>query len=233
MNRFMEKVIKPILVKYEPAHIVEIGVYLSGRTTIKLLEFCKMMNSKLTVIDPAPGFDTNAYKAVFSDEVDIHRKHSLEVLPEIQAAHLYVIDGDHNWYTVYHELMAIEQSAIRKGTFPIVILHDTEWPYGRRDSYYFPEAIPAQYQHRYAKKGILAESNELVESGGINADQCNAWNEYGDKNGVLTAIEDFLKVTSFPITFHRLYTNNGLGILFPSDEKMETVISYIIDSSGL
>ena len=201
MNRFFEKIIKPILIKYEASHIVEIGVFLAGRTTIKLLEFCKMMNSKLTVIDPAPGFNTYAYEAVFSEEIVIHIKHSLEVLSEIQAADVFLIDGDHNWYTVYHELMAIEQIAARTGKFPIVILHDTEWPYGRRDSYYFPETIPAQYLKSHAQKGMKAGSSELVESGGINENQYNALHEHGEKNGVLTAIEDFLKVTAFSLSF--------------------------------
>jgi hypothetical protein len=233
MERFFEKIIKPILIKYEPSHIVEIGVFLAGRTTIKLLEFCKMMNSTITVIDPVPGFNTNAYEAVFSEELVLHKKHSLEVLSEIQAADVVLIDGDHNWYTVYHELMAIEQIATRTGKFPIVILHDTEWPYGRRDSYYFPDTIPIQYRKPHAQKGVKAGSSELVESGGINETQFNAMNEYGEENGVLTAIEDFLKVTTFSLSFHRVYTNNGLGILVPSDKKVDTVMQYIMDTSGL
>ncbi|KRE75101.1 class I SAM-dependent methyltransferase [Paenibacillus sp. Soil750] len=233
MERFFEKIIKPILIKYEAKHIVEIGVFLGGRTTIKLLEFCKIMNGKLTVIDPAPGFNTYAYEAVFSEELVFHQKHSLEVLSELQAADVFLIDGDHNWYTVYHELMAIEQMAIRSGKFPIVILHDTEWPYGRRDSYYFPETIPTQYRKLHAQKGVKAGSSELVETGGINETQFNAMNEYGEENGVLTAIEDFLKVTTFSLSFHRVYTNNGLGILVPSDEKVDTVMQYITDTSGL
>ncbi|NQX57873.1 class I SAM-dependent methyltransferase [Paenibacillus qinlingensis] len=233
MERFFEKIIKPILIKYEPSHIVEIGVFLAGRSTIKLLEFCKMMNSKLTVIDPAPGFNTYAYEAVFSEELVLHKKHSLEILSEIETADLVLIDGDHNWYTVYHELMAIEQIATKTGEFPIVILHDTEWPYGRRDSYYFPETIPLQYQKPHAKKGIRAGSSELVDTGGINEDQHNAMNEYGEENGVLTAIEDFLKVTAFSLSFHRVNTNNGLGILVPKDTRGDVVMQFIMDTSGL
>ncbi|NOU67938.1 class I SAM-dependent methyltransferase [Paenibacillus sp. LMG 31461] len=232
MERFFEKIIKPILIKYEASHIVEIGFFLTGRTTIKLLEYCKMMNSKLTLIDPAPRFNTYAYEAVFSAELDIHNKQSLEVLSEIETADVVLVDGDHNWYTVYHELMAIEQIATRSGKFPIVILHDTEWPYGRRDSYYSPETIPDQYRQPHAQKGMKAGSSELVE-GGINETQHNAMHEYGEGNGVLTAIEDFLKVTAFTLSFHRCSTNNGLGILVPSDKQVDTVMRYILDTSGL
>ena len=83
------------------------------------------------------------------------------------------------------------------------------------------------------KKGMKAGSSELVETGGINENQYNALHEYGEENGVLTAIEDFLKVTAFSLSFHRVYTNNGLGILVPTDKKVDTVIQYIIDTSGL
>ncbi|MDF2959652.1 MAG: putative O-methyltransferase [Paenibacillus sp.] len=233
MNRFWEKVIKPIMIQQNPQHIVEIGVFLTGRTTIKLLEYCKMMNRKLTVIDPKPYFDTHAYQAVFSEELVIQEASSLEALQKIEPADMYLIDGDHNWYTVYKELLAIEHAAIKNGRFPVVILHDTDWPYGRRDSYYFPELIPEQFQKPYAKKGILANTNKLVETGGINIDQNNAQYEHGEQNGVLTAIEDFLKATSFSLSFHRLYSNNGLGILIPRGGLDDAIVEYITDTSGL
>ncbi|BBH21092.1 hypothetical protein Back11_24370 [Paenibacillus baekrokdamisoli] len=233
MHRFWEKVIKPILIKYDPQNMVEIGALLSGRTTIKLLEYCKIMGGKLTVIDLHPAFNTQAFETVFSDELTIHIKHSLEAIPDIQSADVVLIDGDHNWYTVYHELLNIEQLAINSGKFPVVILHDTEWPYGRRDSYYYPENIPQEFLKPYAKKGMSAESSELLEDGGININQNNAMHEYGEQNGVMTAIEDFLKVTSFPLSFHRLDSNNGLGIIIPSDKHADVVMRYIIDTSGL
>jgi predicted O-methyltransferase YrrM len=67
INRFLEKMIKPIMIRYEPKHIVEIGA-VEGRNTIKLLEYCKMQGIKLTVIDPKPLFNIPAFKAVFFDE---------------------------------------------------------------------------------------------------------------------------------------------------------------------
>lgn len=233
MIRFWEKVIKPIFIKYEPREVVEIGFHLSGHTTIKLLEYCKMMNGKLTVIDLKPAFNTYAYELVFADELVIHKKHSLKALPDLQSMDAVLIDGDHNWYTVHHELMIIEQLAKVRGSFPIVILHDTEWPYGRRDCYYYPDYIPAEFQKPYAKKGMSAESSKLLESGGVNTDLNNALYENGEQNGVLTAIEDFLSKSAFSLSFHRLNSNNGLGIISPKDEHQDNVIQYIIDTSGL
>jgi hypothetical protein len=43
-----------------------------------------------------------------------------------------LIDGDHNWYTVYNELRLLAEGARRHGTdLPVLTLHDVGWPYGR------------------------------------------------------------------------------------------------------
>ncbi|TDF92559.1 class I SAM-dependent methyltransferase [Paenibacillus piri] len=233
MIRFWDNVIKPILIKQNPKQIIEVGIRLNGRTTIKLLEYCKMMDSKLTVIDPAPDFDTSAFEAVFPEELVIRRNNSLQALPDIRSADIVLLDGDHNWYTVYHELLFIEQLAARTGSFPIVIVHDTEWPYGRRDSYYDPQLIPQPFLKPYAKKGIAPDSIELVESGGLNVDQNNALYENGEQNGVLTAIEDFLQESAFELRLYRLDSNNGLGIVCPASGDELAVMEYIVDTSGL
>jgi hypothetical protein len=65
-----------------------------------------------------------------------------------------LIDGDHNWYTVYHELKMIEQKHLLSPGGAI-LLHDVIWPYARRDMYYQPEKIPAEFRHPHAKRGIL------------------------------------------------------------------------------
>jgi hypothetical protein len=158
---------------------------------------------------------------------------SLVALLEIEAADLVLIDGDHNWYTVYHELKLLEKMAEKSGKFPIVILHDTDWPYGRRDSYDSPGFIPLEFLKPCAMKGMLPIVRELVEADGINSTQYNALYENGEKYGVLTAIEDFLRETAFSLSFHRAYSNNGLGIISSADERGDTLISYINDTSGM
>ncbi len=36
-----------------------------------------------------------------------------------------LIDGDHNWYTVYHELRLFAEGAKRNGTaLPVLVMHD-------------------------------------------------------------------------------------------------------------
>ncbi|MEI0736392.1 hypothetical protein VQ056_06415 [Paenibacillus sp. JTLBN-2024] len=38
----------------------------------------------------------------------------------------------------------MERMALSAGAFPVVMLHDIDWPAGRRDMYYFPESIPEE-----------------------------------------------------------------------------------------
>ena len=92
---------------------------------------------------------------------------SLKVLPELHDAFdCILIDGDHNWYTVYHELKVIsDRDLLKRGG--MVFFHDVEWPYGRRDMYYQPETIPQEHRHNCAQKGIMWGQSELSEHGGF------------------------------------------------------------------
>jgi hypothetical protein len=124
----------------------------------------------------------------------------------------FLIDGDHNWYTVFNELDLIRQrSLLRPGG--MIFFHDVEWPYGRRDLYYQPQTIPAQYRNDFDRKGVQRGQTALVDSGGGNAHLCNAIREGGPRNGVLTAIEDFLAEYPSEYQFCRIRAQHGLGIL--------------------
>ncbi len=123
-----------------------------------------------------------------------------------------LIDGDHNWYTVFSELRLIhERGLLRPGGF--IFLHDVDWPYGRRDLYYQPETIPAEFRHPFAQKGIIRGQSSLAEVGGFNSHFMNAWQEGGPKNGVLTAIEDFIAQHPNDYRFFRIRYQWGLGVL--------------------
>ncbi|MBA4494332.1 class I SAM-dependent methyltransferase [Paenactinomyces guangxiensis] len=232
MHRFWEKIIQPIFKKRNVQSIVEIGAA-SGAHTVKILKCCCERNAKLFVIDPFPQFDTASFQSIYGNRLQIWRQISLCALPQIKHYDAVLIDGDHNWYTVYHELKIIENKAKQTGKFPIVFLHDTEWPYGRRDMYYLPDTIPAHYRKPYSTKGIKAGQSQLADQGGTNQGLNNATYEGGEKNGVLTAIEDFLRETYFPIRFYRVKTNNGLGILIPNNQEDDLTIRQIIAFSGL
>ena len=139
----------------EARDIVEIGAEYGGMSAL-LAEHCRVSNGRLTSIDPAP-------KQEFRDwlSTNLHVRHlaktSLEAFGELEAADAWIVDGDHNWYTVYHELKQIAAISRRAGKPVLAFLHDIGWPCGRRDMYYAPEQIPAEYRqpHRYDAGAIL------------------------------------------------------------------------------
>lgn len=235
MHRFWEHVIKHVLIAVRPKTIVEIGS-LTGVTTFKLLQYCKHLGGRCIVVDPNPQYDVALLREHYGEEVvSIIEQFSLEALPSIDQYDMILIDGDHNWYTVYHELKLVEQMADKTGRFPVVLLHDTDWPYGRRDMYYYPDSIPEAFRKSYATKGMKPGQSELLEIGGFNNIAYNALYEGGERNGVRSAVEDFIKETPIKLRHYELFSNNGLSILVPEDEDslIYSQISYILDSSGL
>jgi glycosyltransferase involved in cell wall biosynthesis len=150
-----------------------------------------------------------------------HGTTSLRALQELGGADAVLIDGDHNWYTVFNELKLIERwRRDLSQPFPLVLLHDIGWPYGRRDLYYDPQSIPDAFRKPYARKGMRPGVSALVESGGLNAHLCHALEEAGPRNGVLTAIEDFLQEARPPIELVKVSAFHGLGILLGDDRKV-------------
>ncbi len=175
----------------EPERVVEIGA-LRGDTTSQLLASLGA-GTELHVIDPAPQFDPAEHERRGGGRFIFHRDISLNVLPELEPVDLALVDGDHNWYTVSNELRLLHERADAARRFaPVLVLHDVCWPYGRRDGYYAPERIPERFRQPCARKGLARGCGGLVERGGVNRNIWNAEHEGGPRNGVLTALEDFL-----------------------------------------
>jgi hypothetical protein len=75
-----------------------------------------------------------------------------------------------------------------------------------------PKLSP-QYRLAFERKGILRGQSALADSGGTNWQFCNAIRAGGPRNGVLTAIEDFLADHPSEYLFCRIRFQEGLGIL--------------------
>lgn len=168
--------------------------------------------TSLTIIDP--GLDSDLAHRYSSDpRVTVHKAISLEALPVVKGPFdCILIDGDHNWYTVYNELRLIrERGLLRAGG--MIFLHDVSWPYGRRDMYYQPELIPAAYRHAYERKAVVAGKSELADHGDSDPSLCSATHEGGRRNGVLTAIEDFTKEHKGEYHFWRVRRLHGMGMM--------------------
>lgn len=189
--------------------LCEIGAS-KGESTDQLLSLFHL--SSLSVIDPC--FDADLSEKYAHDaRVKVYKGNSLDVLPILNDSFDGIlIDGDHNWYTVFNELRLIrDRKLLKRGG--MIFFHDVDWPYGRRDMYYQPDTIPCAFRHPYEQQGIQKDVRELQEASSYNSRYFNAEFEGGEKNGVLTAIEDFHHEHPLEYRFCRVRLGNGLGIM--------------------
>lgn len=213
-------------------HVVEIGAEHGGMSA-RLADHTAVRGGTLTCIDPAPKPDFRAWAAG-----EAHVRHieapSLDVIDTLAGVDAWLVDGDHNYYTVFHELAAIERASLRDGRPLLAVLHDIGWPAGRRDQYYAPERIPAAFRQPYAYEGgAVPDRSELVPRGGFRGMGAFAFavTEGGPRNGVLTAIDDFLKdslAAGREYAFAEIPGVFGLGVLFSLDAPWSAALADLL-----
>ncbi len=223
MNRFWTNIILPIIQSINAKYIVEIGSD-KGLNTKNILEYCKSTDAHMTAIDPFPNFDLDNFKKEYGEKFEIYEELSISRLPLLSDYDVILIDGDHNWYTVYNELKIIEKTFKNK-KFPLIFFHDVGWPYAKRDLYYNPDNIPPVYRHSYKKLGMYPGNSNLEKKGGLNASYNNSIYENSPKNGVLTAIEDFIEESNLEFAIHFINAFYGLGILYLKNKEMERIVT--------
>lgn len=229
MVRFWTNYIEPLIQVIQPRRLLEIGAD-RGWNTGRILAYCRATGAYADIVDPAPQPSLHDVLAAYGP--DEHRYvplKSVAAIPQLEPPDVALIDGDHNWVTVFTELNLLHGNAGQHGVaMPIVISHDVGWPYARRDMYYSPADLDASQRHPYAYKGMLPGISELVEDG-MNGTLANATHEGGPRNGVLTGIEDFIaSIGAEHFTFRKLPFFNGLGILVP-EGRMTPAIAAKLD----
>ena len=212
--------------------IVEIGAEYGGMSAL-LAEHCRVQGGQLTSIDPAPKREFLDW-AAGNPNVRHVAKTSLEVFGELDAADAWIVDGDHNWYTVYHELKQIETICRRAGKPVLVFLHDVGWPCARRDMYYAPDQIPAEYRHPHSyDAGATLDRATLVEGRGFRGAGLAAFAQVagGARNGVMTAIDDFLAEQlgeGKEFGFAEIPAVFGLGVLFDMNAAWSAPLAELV-----
>ncbi|MFD1610574.1 class I SAM-dependent methyltransferase [Sphingomonas tabacisoli] len=196
-------------------NIVEIGAEFGGTTPL-LAAHAELLGGTLTSIDPTPKPEFLEWVAA-----NPHVRHiaapSLDAIDSCRDVDAWLVDGDHNWYTVFHELAAIDAVCRRDDRPLLVLLHDIAWPCARRDFYYAPERIPAEFRHPYDYDGgAIPGQCDLVANAGFRGMGQFAWatHEGGPRNGVLTGIEDFIAQSGRDLAFAEIPGVFGLGVLF-------------------
>ncbi len=223
----MKELIMEALQVAKATTIVEIGSEYGAFTKV-LCERARKSGGCVITIDPSPQPAAVEFIRAHGSETHFQflRKTSLEALPGLQAD-AYIIDGDHNYYTVRRELETI---AANRGREPwLAILHDVCWPCARRDFYYNPATIPAEYLRPHSFEVGVAAGNQGVVSGGIRG--CGnfaiALEEGGKANGVTTAVEDFL-ANNPDFEFGVIPLLFGLGIVYSRHAPWSESLSKLL-----
>jgi len=208
-----------------PSHIIEIGSE-SGGFTAELASWAQTHDATLSSVDPAPAPRTRAL-AASNPALQLVEGLSPAALEGLAPAQVYVIDGDHNYWTVRAELQhAFGDVHVAD---PLAVLHDVGWPCARRDQYYSPEAIPeaARHEHVY-HGGIVPGRSAVVDvgfSGGGNF--AYATHEGGERNGVLTAVEDLLGERQ-DLEYMSIASVFGVGFVFPREAPWADEVRAVI-----
>jgi len=229
----MREIIVPALDTAGARRIVEVGGETGGFTS-HLAERARANDGHVHIVDPSPSSELEQLAGLRS-EVTLVREPSPQALLSIEAADAYVIDGDHNYATVTGELAAVRE---RGGPiWPLVVLHDVGWPWARRDLYYRPDALPTEAVHPHTYEGGVRPGRREVGPGGFSGagEFAYALEEGGPRNGVLTAVEDFLaeqpslELVRVPCIF-------GLGFVYdrhaPYAERLRARLA-VYDESAL
>ncbi len=200
------------------SRIAEIGAEYGGMSSI-LADYAEQSEGHLYSIDPMPKSEFLEW-IDGQDHVSHIAKPSLEAFEDLSDIDAWLVDGDHNWFTVYNELKSIDAACQRDGKPLLAILHDVCWPSAFRDSYYAPDNIPPEFRHNYSMDGGAKPGNPglLPGQGFRGMGQFGmAMHEGGERNGVKKAVLDFIAETERDeraLSYAEIPAVFGLGILF-------------------
>ncbi len=226
MSEFTDLIL-PALELTGARSIVEVGSEY-GTMTTRLLEHADSVDGHLTVIDPNP--DPDAEQRIKAEpRAELKKCLSLEALPGLHGD-AWLIDGDHNYYTVIEESRLIWEQSRSTNTPFLVFYHDVGWPWGRRDLYYNPDTIPVEHRQRYSwQQGVIPGDPGVVE-GGFRGEGnwAPALQEGGPRNGVLTAVEDFAVGKEDDLLWAFVPAVFGLGVLFDAHAPWTDSLRHLV-----
>jgi hypothetical protein len=207
--------------------VCEIGSEFGGFSRLLLNLLSERKLERVTIIEPFPAADLESAVQDSGGKGVLLAQLSLEALDGLEPHDLYFVDGDHNFYTVRRELDLIFSA----NPSAIVVLHDVCWPSARRDTYYNPDNIPQSERQAFGTEVSIVIGNPGTAPTGFTAlgNFGIALKEGGEKNGVLSAVEDFVeqsgefKLDIVPVVF-------GVGILRRVSHPLEELICEILPS---
>ncbi len=221
--RHLAEIILPCLDAAGARSVVEVGAY-AGDLTELLVAWAEGAGARVTAIDPSPQ-ERLVRLAEEREALELVRETSLATLPGLAPADAVIVDGDHNYFTVAEELRLVAEAA--RDELPLLMFHDVCWPHGRRDDYYASDRIPAERRQPIQEGGGLHPEEPGIRPGGLPY-RGAAVREGGPRNGVLTAVEDFvaghdgLRLAVVPAFF-------GLGVVWRADALWADAVAELLD----
>jgi hypothetical protein len=212
LKEFDELIVRCLAV-VGPGTIVEVGAEVGGSTTM-LAEWAAEHEARLVCIEPHPSPELRELAAA-AEHFQLVEGRSPQALEDLEPADVYLLDGDHNYYTASGELERIYGARPGGAIPPLTLMHDVGWPSGRRDQYSAPELLPREAVHEHTFELGVSPGEPGVAAGGFRgAGQfATATREGGPRNGVLTAVEDFL--TRYEgYVYRQVPCIFGLGFIF-------------------
>ena len=207
----LAELILPCLDAAGARSVVEVGAY-AGDLTRVLVAWAARSGARVWAIDPAPRRPLVELEAQ-RPELELVRATGLDALRGIPLPDAAIVDGDHNYYTVGEELRLIaERAGDGDRDLPLLIFHDVGWPHARRDDYYDPALVPPEHRQPIEEGTGVFPGVVGVRPGGLPY-RYPARREGGPRNGVLSAVEDFvaqredLRLAVVPAFF-------GLGVVW-------------------
>lgn len=204
LNFYDIDLIPIILERFKVSNIVTCDL-LDENVLLKIKEYSKDNNASIISI-----YSNSEIPADFNDC-------GLNVLPNLKGFDAIFLNDDPNWYTTYNELNIIKQN---NNEFPLVFICNNVFPHKYRDSYSNPNNIPDEFKNGFSKNLFL--NSEIV----IHDDYYHATEENTPKNGVFTAINDFLKENS-SIDVLDVKFLKGITILYPKNSISQIRISKL------
>jgi hypothetical protein len=201
--------------------VIEVGAY-AGDLTRLLLLWAERSRARVVAVDPSPQPELEQLECDRA-ELELVREPSLRALSHAQPVDAVILDGDHNYYMVSEELSLIGMRA----PMPLVLLHDVCWPHGRRDDYFDPDQVPPEHRQPIAPEGGLYPGIEGIRRGGLPY-HFPAAREGGPRNGVLTALEDFMTHNE-ALAYAIIPAFFGLGVVWPTDAPFADEVRAIVE----
>ena len=218
------EIMQPCLEARGTETLLEIGSF-AGELTESLLEWGTPRGVKISTVEPLPpeelrGVVSRHPELTLIEDTGVGALEGLDGLPDT-----IIIDGDHNYYTLSEELKIIGERAPR-AEMPLLMFHDVCWPHARRDTYYEPDRIPEDQRQPLVHNEGIAPGIKGTAEWGLPFVWAAA-EEGGEKNGTMTAIEDFIadkpgiELAVVPAFF-------GFGVMWHRDSPWAAAVERVV-----